>query len=118
YQGLNIQIAMEVLVRESRLREMIVVMPDARNAYGGSYYTNSSVTGNWEDFIARDLVAYVDSHYRTLPQAGSRALAGQSMGGYGAVYVGVKRADVFSVVYGTSPCSLDFVADLAEADVW
>jgi S-formylglutathione hydrolase len=118
YQGFNIQIAMEVLVREGRVREMIVVMPDARNGYGGSYYTNSPVTGNWEDFIARDLVAYVDSRYRTLPQAASRAVAGQSMGGYGAVYVGIKRTDVFSVVYGTSPCALDFVADLAEPDVW
>jgi pimeloyl-ACP methyl ester carboxylesterase len=118
YQGFNIQISMEVLLREGRIREMIVVMPDARNGYGGSYYTNSPVTGNWEDFVSRDLVGYVDSHYRTLPQAASRALGGQSMGGYGAVYLGVKGSDVFGVVYGTSPCCLDFVADLADGDAW
>src|SRR4029453_18852992 len=104
YQGFNIQIAMEVLIRGGRIQEMIVVMPDARNGYGGSYYTNSPVTGNWADFISRDLVRYIDTHYRTLPQAASRALGGQSMGGYGAVYLGFKSSEIFSVVYATRPC--------------
>ena len=44
---------------------MIVVMPNSFNRFGGSMYTNSELTGNWEDFIARDVVAYIDAHYRT-----------------------------------------------------
>ena len=41
-------------------------------------------TGDFEHFIARDLVAYIDAHYRTSPKRSSRGLVGHSMGGYGA----------------------------------
>ena len=47
YQGFNILTAMDRLIEEGKIREMIVVMPDGRNAYGGTYFVNSSVTGNW-----------------------------------------------------------------------
>ena len=58
-------------------------------------YSNSPTTGDWERFIAEDLVAYMDSHYRTLANRMSRGLAGHSMGGYGALRIGMKRPDVF-----------------------
>jgi S-formylglutathione hydrolase FrmB len=57
---------MDSLIRTGDVGEMIVVMPNARNAFDGSFYTNSPVTGNWEQFIVRDLVNYVDRKYRTL----------------------------------------------------
>jgi S-formylglutathione hydrolase FrmB len=87
-------------------------MPDGRSSYGGTYFVNSSVTGNWEDFIVKDLVAYIDKTYRTIPRAESRAIAGQSMGGYSAIYIGMKNPEVFSTVYGMSACCLDLVADI------
>jgi S-formylglutathione hydrolase len=86
--------------------EMIVVMPDGFTRFHGSMYSNSVVTGDWEDFIAHELVAYVDGHYRTLPTAASRGLAGHSMGGYGALRIGMKHPEVFSAVYLLSPCCL------------
>ena len=70
-------------------KEMILVMPNAFTRYQGSMYANSATTGNWEDYVATELVAYVDSHYRTLPQVTSRGLAGHSMGGYGTIRIGV-----------------------------
>ena len=112
YQGFNIQTAMNQLIGEGKILEMIVVMPDGRNSYGGSYFVNSPVIGNWEDFVARDLVKYVDETYRTLPDASSRAIVGQSMGGYSALYIAIRNADVFSAVYGLSACCLDMVKDL------
>ena len=69
-------------------------------------YSNSPTTGDWERFIAEDLVAYMDSHYRTLPDRMSRGLAGHSMGGYGAIRVGMKRPDVFFSLYLMSSCCL------------
>jgi enterochelin esterase-like enzyme len=87
-------------------REMIVVMPNAFTAYQGSMYSNSVTTGNWEEFIAKDLVAYVDSHYRTIPEVAGRGLAGHSMGGYGTVRIGMKFPEVFSSIYVLSPCCL------------
>ena len=89
-----------------KLQDMIIVTPNAFNRYEGSMYSNSITVGNWEDYIAKDLVAYMDAHYRTLPQAKSRGLAGHSMGGYGAMRIGEKYPDVFSSIYLLSPCCL------------
>lgn len=114
YQGFNIQQSMDQLIRAGKVREMIVVMPDGRNAYGGTYFINSPVTGNWADFITGELVSYVDGFYRTLPARESRGIAGQSMGGYSALYLAITNPEVFSCVYGLSPCCLDFVADIRE----
>jgi enterochelin esterase-like enzyme len=86
--------------------EMIIVMPDAFTKYQGSMYSNSAATGNWEAFVAEDLVEYVDRHYRTLPQRASRGLAGHSMGGYGTVRLGMKYPKVFSSLYAMSPCCM------------
>lgn len=99
-------------IAEKRFGEMIVVMPDARTKWGGSFYTNSTVTGNWEDFIVKDLVAYIDGKYRTLARASSRGIAGHSMGGYGAIKLGMKHPDVYSVVYGINPAVLGWGRDL------
>lgn len=87
--------------------EMIVVTPDAYTLFQGSMYSNSVTTGNWEDFVAVELVAYIDSHYRTIRQKDSRGLCGHSMGGYGALRIGEKNPAVFSTVYLLSPCCLN-----------
>jgi enterochelin esterase-like enzyme len=87
-------------------REMIVVLPDSKTVHNGSMYSSSATTGDFENFIARDLVGYMDAHYRTIAKRGSRGLAGHSMGGYGATRIGMKHADVFGSVYIMSPCCL------------
>jgi enterochelin esterase-like enzyme len=79
-------------------REMIVVLPDSKTAHLGSMYSNSRTTGNFEDYVAIDVVAYMDSRYRTLPARESRGLVGHSMGGYGASRIGMKHADTFGSV--------------------
>ncbi len=86
--------------------ELIVVLPDAKNSYDGSMYSSSVTTGDFENFIAHDLVAYIDAHYRTIPARSSRGLVGHSMGGYGALRIGMKHADVFGSLYVMSPCCL------------
>ncbi|MGH9685941.1 MAG: alpha/beta hydrolase [Candidatus Acidiferrales bacterium] len=87
-------------------REMIIAMPDAHTLYLGSMYSSSVVTGDWETFITHDLVSYMDTHYRTIPNRMSRGLAGHSMGGYGTVRLGMKYPEVFSSIYALSPCCL------------
>jgi S-formylglutathione hydrolase FrmB len=95
------------LAASGAAREMIVVMPNAFTLHKGSMYSNSVTIGDWETYVARDLVAYMDSHYRTIPDRNSRGLAGHSMGGYGAVRIGMKRPDVFSSLYLMSSCCLN-----------
>ena len=87
-------------------KEMIVVLPDSKTIYGGSMYSGSVTTGDFEKFIAHDVVEYIDSHYRTIPNRLSRGLAGHSMGGYGATRIGMKHPDVFGSLYIMSPCCL------------
>jgi S-formylglutathione hydrolase FrmB len=77
------------------------------NAYGGSMYSNSVTTGNWEGYVAEDLVAYMDRNYRTLAARESRGLAGHSMGGYGTMRIGMKHPDVFAALYALSSCCLN-----------
>jgi enterochelin esterase-like enzyme len=97
---------MDEALAQGATKEMIVVMPDAYTRFKGSMYSNSVTTGDWEDYVARELVAYVDAHYRTIPSAASRGLAGHSMGGYGAMRIGMKHPEVFSSIYLLSPCCM------------
>ena len=87
-------------------RDMIVVLPDSKTVYNGSMYSSSPTSGDFERFIAHDLVAYIDAHYRTIPDRLSRGLAGHSMGGYGATRIGFKHPEVFGALYIMSPCCL------------
>jgi S-formylglutathione hydrolase FrmB len=116
YQGMKLQTLMDDSIKNGKVREMIVVAANGSNAYKGSFYTNSVVTGNWEDFIVRDLLNYVDTNYRTIRRPESRGIAGHSMGGYGSVMLGMKHPEIFSAVYALSPCCLAMEADMGEAN--
>src|SRR6187401_1926320 len=87
-------------------REMIVVLPDSKTVHNGSMYSSSVTTGDFETFIARDVVSYIDAHYRTLADRNSRGLVGHSMGGYGASRIGMKHPEVFGSLYVMSPCCM------------
>lgn len=86
--------------------DFIVVMPDAHNSFQGSFYSSSVTIGDWETFVATELVAAIDAKYRTIPRVASRGLAGHSMGGYGTVRLGMKHPDVFGAIYAMSACCL------------
>lgn len=97
-------------------KEMIVVLPDSKTVHNGSMYSSSATTGDFENFIARDLVAYIDAHYRTIAVRESRGLVGHSMGGYGATRIGMKHPDVFGSLYIMSPCCLSARAPMKPED--
>lgn len=75
---------------------VIVVLPDAAN----SWYTNSFARPEerWEEYVAREVPAYIDEHFRTLTYREARYVAGLSMGGYGALKLGLKYPGRFSLV--------------------
>jgi S-formylglutathione hydrolase len=105
--GRGLHLIAERVYGNGTAREMILVMPNAMNAFGGSMYSNSVTAGNWEGYVAEDLVAYMDKNYRTVASRDGRGLAGHSMGGYGAIRIGMKRPDVFSAIYALSSCCLN-----------
>ncbi|NLY90661.1 MAG: esterase family protein [Firmicutes bacterium] len=95
------------LYEENQLNEMIIVGVNGTNRLGGSFYVNSPVTGNWEDFVVNDVIGYLDQNYRTLPQSSSRGIAGFSMGGFAAINLAFRHPGVFSVVYSLAPGLFD-----------
>jgi enterochelin esterase-like enzyme len=99
--------AMDTWLKDGELNEMILVLPDSFNKLGGSWYTNSRAAGNWADYIAKDVVEHVDTKFRTIPNCESRALVGHSMGGYGALRIGIMYSDIFSCI-GILSGKIDF----------
>ena len=85
---------------------LILVVPDAYTKQKGAMYSASPTTGDFEGFVARDLVAYVDANYRTIAERDSRGLSGHSMGGYGTLKIAMKYPQVFSSIYAMAPCCL------------
>jgi S-formylglutathione hydrolase FrmB len=66
---------------------MIIVTPNAETVYGGSWYTNSYVSGNWEDYIINDVMPHIANNYRILDLRESRGMAGFSSAGYGTFHI-------------------------------
>jgi S-formylglutathione hydrolase len=105
--GRQLHVIAERVFASGAAREMILVMPNCMNAYGGCMYSNSVTAGDWEGYVAEDLVAYMDKNYRTIASRDARGLGGHSMGGYGALRIAMKRPDVFSAIYALSSCCLN-----------
>jgi enterochelin esterase-like enzyme len=91
-------------------KEFIVVLPDSKTVHNGSMYSSSVTTGDFELYVTHDVVAYIDAHYRTIPNRAARGLVGHSMGGYGVSRLGMKHPDVFGSLYIMSPCCLSPMA--------
>jgi pimeloyl-ACP methyl ester carboxylesterase len=98
-------------ITQQKIRPFILVIADNYTLYEGSFYSNSSLTGNWSDFAAKELVDYVDKNFKTLASRESRGIAGHSMGGYGALKTAMLFPEVFSSVYALSPGLLAFVKE-------
>ncbi len=94
---------LDTMIENDVLKEVIIVMPNAKNKYGGSYYLNSELIGNYEDYIVKEIVNYIDSNYRTIKDRDARAIAGASMGGYGGITLAMKHPETYCAVAVLSP---------------
>jgi putative tributyrin esterase len=76
--------------------QLIIVTPDA----GHSWYVNnvSDPKAHFDDFVMKDVIAYVDKNFRTIPEPFARAIGGVSMGGYGAMFLGLEHRDQFAAI--------------------
>ncbi len=93
------------LISDSIIHPVILVKPDSYvEPWQGCWYTNSEMYGLFEDYIAHDLVTYIDSSYHTIADVNSRIIIGHSMGGYGAVRMGFKYPDIFNfIIFHSGP---------------
>ncbi|MCZ6679722.1 MAG: alpha/beta hydrolase-fold protein [Candidatus Poribacteria bacterium] len=90
--------AMDRMLQNGEIGEMIVVFVDGSNRFDGSQYLSSPTIGDYETYIVRDLVDFIDTTYRTIPHRDSRGITGFSMGGYGSMHLALKYPEVFNVV--------------------
>ena len=107
----NMKMILDRGISQQKIRPFILVIASQYTLYEGSFYTNSALTGNWADFTAKELVEYVDKNFRTIATRESRGIGGHSMGGYGAIKMGMLFPEVFSSVYALSPGLLAFVKE-------
>jgi hypothetical protein len=97
------QAVLDGAIAAGTIGRFIFVAVDMTTPLGCSWYVNSPATGNWEDFMVQELVPYIDANFRTLPAPDSRGIAGDFMGGYGAIRFGMKYPQVFGTVYAMHP---------------
>ncbi len=102
YAATNENLLMDSLILTEGAEEFIIVEPTAGNILGGSFYTNSVATGNWENYIVEELVTHIDQNYRTVDSREGRGIAGFSMGGTGAINLGFKHSNKFNAIYAFS----------------
>jgi enterochelin esterase-like enzyme len=90
-------------VTRGMIGKFILVAVDMNTVLGSSWCVNSSATGNWEDFATQELTSYMDANFKTLARPESRGIAGEFMGGYCALRLGMEHPEVFRSVYGLHP---------------
>lgn len=98
------QSRLDALIASGAIPPILFVTPDGLDEYfeHGCWYVDSELYGNGEDYIAVDLVQWMDDNFRTIPGREFRALCGHSMGGFGAPWVALRNADVFGAVIPTA----------------
>ena len=89
--GENVPQRLDRLQAEGRMGPAIVLFPETYTVLGGNQFVDSTVLGPWADIVGRELVERVDSEFRTLGQAASRAVFGKSSGGFGALHLAMTQ---------------------------
>jgi enterochelin esterase-like enzyme len=90
----------EARMTAGEIRPFIIVLPEGEQ----SYWVNHANGGpRWGDYLAQDVVGEIDQRYRTLANRDQRLVGGLSMGGHGALQLGLNYADVFGIVGAHAP---------------
>src|SRR5206468_544051 len=84
------------VVAEAAGLQAIIAMPEGDKSFYVNHHEDAQ--GRWEDYIVTEVVRYVEQNYRTVPGREGRAISGLSMGGYGAMVLGLRHPDVFASV--------------------
>lgn len=96
----SVQNTLEQMILSGKLPEFIMVHPRGDNGFYCNYIDGSR---RYEDLVTQELVAYMETHYRAGKGRENRAIAGTSMGGYGALKIAMKYPDRYAAVSGQSP---------------
>lgn len=96
----DIPARVDALMAAGTIPEMVIVHPDADRSFYMNFHDGSL---RYEDLVVKELPAYVESHYRVKTSPRSRAIAGTSMGGYGALKIAMRHPELYAAVAAHSP---------------
>ena len=112
--SLPMNVAADTLISQGRIPPMIIVVPN----YANSFAVNTTVEqqpdsaggtiGLYEDYVINEVLPYIDAHYSTAARREQRYVGGFSMGGFAALYLGLRHVDLFSKVGGHSAALWDY----------
>jgi enterochelin esterase-like enzyme len=104
----------DTLIGQGKISELIMIFPDGNGRSGETSEWGNSFDQKqlMENFIALDLVHFIDQRYRTLPTPDYRAIGGFSMGGFGAMNIAVHHPDIFGSVISLAGYYI------AEGSIW
>jgi S-formylglutathione hydrolase FrmB len=92
------------LWERGQIGEFLIVTPNA----DATFYINSrDGKVRYEDFLVQEFLPGIETRYRTRPGSANRAVAGVSMGGYGALHLAFRHPQLFSAVSAHSPAIID-----------
>ncbi len=94
----NVRVIVDRLVQGGRIKPLIVVCPDVNGIV------------DYDEYLVHDIIPFVDSTFRTIPDKRSRAIAGHSDGGYDSLYLALSHPEVFSIAGGLSSSRLSRLA--------
>lgn len=97
-QGGSANFILDNLIATGRAKKMIVVMPDSSKCASATPSAPGKDDARTQEFL-KDIIPYVDSHYRTRASREGRSLAGLSMGGFVVMHTGLPHLDTFSELY-------------------
>jgi S-formylglutathione hydrolase len=107
FEEFNIDEKLDRLISQKAIHPMIIATPNAYTIYEGSGFTNSYVSGNWEDYITIDVIQHIENNYAAIIQPESRGLAGFSSAGYGTLNIAMKHPSTFSSIGTIGAALLD-----------
>lgn len=86
------------LIQKGECDPFILVVPDVMTRWGGGQFVDSDTSGNWQTFLADEVIPFVDREFSTIESASGRAVVGRSSGGFGALRLAMDRPGIVSAV--------------------
>ena len=89
--GINVNTIVDDLISSGKINPLIVVLP---------HIARAATLAPFDDYLAQELVLFIDQTYRTIPRREARVISGHSRGGHDALHIASKYPQLFSLVGG------------------
>ena len=109
----------ETYINNGTIEPVIIVCANnSPSPFMGSFYVNSELNGNYEDYMTQELITWIEDNYRVKSGKNYRTLMGQSMGGYGSFRYGILHKDLYrGIAAHGSAINFDLAIDAIVSEI-